>query len=96
MNSIIAFSTSRLFSIILEKAPHKALAALVDNLQLFGMGYSWGGYESLVLPADPKEIRTAVAWNEEGQLLRIHVGLEDVKDLKQDLADGLSRYRREY
>lgn len=83
-----------LFSIILKQAPRDALAALVDNLELFGMGYSWGGYESLVLPADPKKIRTANKWEEKGQLLRIHVGLESVKDLKADLAAGLARYEK--
>ncbi|MCF6344278.1 MAG: cystathionine beta-lyase [Devosiaceae bacterium] len=83
------------FSIILEKAPNKAMAALVDNLELFGMGYSWGGYESLVLPAKPEKIRTAIKWQEEGNLLRIHVGLEDVEDLKRDLLAGLERYERE-
>jgi len=81
-----------LFSIILQQAPRKALAAMVENLELFGMGYSWGGYESLVLPADPSKIRTAVPWEEKGQLLRIHVGLESVKDLKADLRAGLKRY----
>ncbi len=81
------------FSIVLKEAPNKAMAALVDNLELFGMGYSWGGYESLVLPAKPENIRTAIKWNVTGNLLRIHVGLEDVEDLKRDLLAGLERYK---
>ncbi len=80
------------FSIVLKKAPTKAMAAFVDNLELFGIGYSWGGYESLVLPAKPEQIRTAVAWEEDGNLLRIHIGLENIEDLKADLLAGLERY----
>ncbi len=83
------------FSIVLKEAPNKAMAALVDNLDLFGMGYSWGGYESLVLPAKPEKIRTAIKWNETGNLLRIHVGLEDIEDLRKDLLAGLERYKKE-
>ena len=82
------------FSIILKEAPRKALAAMVDGFELFGMGYSWGGFESLVLPADPTKIRTATKWEEKGNLLRIHVGLEDVKDLKSDMKAGLKRYAK--
>ncbi len=81
-----------LFSIILKPAPREAIAALVDDLELFGMGYSWGGYESLVLPAKPENIRTATVWKEKGNLLRIHVGLEGIADLKADLMAGLNRY----
>ncbi len=80
------------FSIILQPAAKKALASLIDNLQLFGLGFSWGGYESLVMPAWPEKIRIAQKWKEKGQLLRIHVGLEDIDDLKADLEAGLKRY----
>jgi cystathionine beta-lyase len=62
-------------------------------MRLFGMGYSWGGYESLLIPANVQKIRTAVPWSFEGPLLRIHIGLEDVDDLKDDLGDGLKRLR---
>ena len=82
-----------LFGVLLEPAPREAVAALVDNMRLFGMGYSWGGYESLILPAKPARIRTAVPWTTQGNLIRLHIGFEDVDDLKADLADGLSRYR---
>jgi cystathionine beta-lyase len=81
-----------LFSFLLEPGPREALAAMVDGMDLFGMGYSWGGYESLILPADPTQIRTAVPWDETGHLVRIHVGLEALDDLKADLAAGLERY----
>jgi cystathionine beta-lyase len=59
------------------------------------MGYSWGGYESLILPSDPAPIRTATAWTDEGLLLRIHAGLEDPDDLIADLAAGFDRLNSE-
>ena len=64
---------------------------MVDQLRLFGMGYSWGGFESLILPFDPSSYRTATQWPAEGQALRLHIGLEDVADLKADLEDGFAR-----
>lgn len=81
------------FSIILEPKPRAALAAMVDGLKLFGMGASWGGYESLCMPSNPAKIRTATSWDEPGPMVRFHIGLEGVEDLKSDLADGLARYR---
>lgn len=81
-----------LFSIVLPPAPRQAIAAMVDPMTVFGMGYSWGGFESLILPSDPKRIRTAVPWEARGNLLRIHVGFEDLNDLKADLGDGIARY----
>jgi len=81
------------FSILLESKPRAALAAMVDGFELFGMGWSWGGYESLCLPIHPEKIRTATAWDEPGPMLRIHTGLEGLDDLKADLAQGLERYR---
>lgn len=80
-----------LFSFILNPVPEKAVAAMVDGLKLFGMGYSWGGYESLILPFDPTGYRTATKWRAEGPALRIHIGLEDLGDLKSDLDAGFSR-----
>ncbi len=82
---------SGLFSIVLKPCSHEALAALVDHLELFGMGYSWGGYESLILPFDPSGYRTAITWQAEGPALRLHIGLEDVEDLKADLDAGFAR-----
>lgn len=82
---------SGLFSIVLQPASHEALARMLNGLKLFGMGYSWGGFESLILPFDPSVYRTATKWKAEGPALRLHIGLEDVEDLKADLDAGLAR-----
>jgi cystathionine beta-lyase len=82
---------SGLFAIVLKPVPHTALAAMLDGLQLFGMGYSWGGFESLILPFNPSAYRTATTWQAQGPALRLHVGLEDVDDLKADLDAGFAR-----
>lgn len=81
-----------LFAFVLASGARDAIAAMVDDMELFGMGYSWGGYESLILPTDPKPMRTADAWTTEGNLMRVHVGFEDMDDLKADLHAGLVRY----
>lgn len=83
-----------LFGFVLAPAPREAVAAFVDNMALFTMGYSWGGYESLLLPVRISKGRTAVPWTEEGNLFRVHVGFEDIEDLRSDLAAGLERYNR--
>jgi len=80
-----------LFSFVLQPVPKPALAAFLDGLRLYGMGASWGGFESLILPGDPKALRTATTWDLDGQLLRIHGGLEDVDDLIADLEAGFDR-----
>jgi cystathionine beta-lyase len=82
-----------LFSIILKPVPKAGLAAFLDGLKLFGMGYSWGGYESLVIPFDCKSYRTATRWQSDGQALRFHAGLEDVNDLIADLEAGFARMK---
>lgn len=82
-----------LFSIIVEPGSHEALAAMIDGMRLFSLGYSWGGFESLILPPKPQKVRTAVPWTEPGQLIRLHIGFEDMDDLKADLSEGLQRYR---
>jgi cystathionine beta-lyase len=82
---------SGLFSIVLKPASRAALADMLDGLSLFGMGYSWGGFESLILPFDPSDYRTATKWQAEGPAIRLHVGLEDVEDLKADLEAGFAR-----
>jgi len=82
---------SGLFSIVLKPVSHERLAAMLDGLELFGMGYSWGGFESLILPFDPRAYRTATTWQAEGPAVRLHVGLEDVEDLKADLDAGFAR-----
>lgn len=80
-----------LFGVELRPAGKPAVAAMLDGLKLFGMGYSWGGYESLILPTDDGIHRTATRWQASGPMLRLHVGLEAVEDLKADLAAGLER-----
>ncbi|MGE5267556.1 MAG: PLP-dependent transferase, partial [Deltaproteobacteria bacterium] len=82
-----------LFSIVLKPVPKAGLAAFLDGLKLFGMGYSWGGYESLVIPFDCKTYRTATRWQSDGQALRFHAGLEDVNDLIADLDAGFARMK---
>jgi cystathionine beta-lyase len=82
---------SGLFAIVLKPASKEAVAAMLDGLELFGIGYSWGGFESLIIPFDPSSYRTATRWKAEGPALRLHVGLEDVDDLKADLEAGFAR-----
>ncbi|SCZ07498.1 cystathionine beta-lyase [Microvirga guangxiensis] len=85
--------SSGLFSVILKPCSDKALAAMLDGLSLFGMGYSWGGFESLVIPFNCATYRTATQWAPGGHALRFHIGLEDVEDLKRDLDEGFKRLR---
>ena len=80
--------SSGLFSIVLKPASPKAVNKMLDALELFGLGYSWGGYESLVIPFDCSPYRTVTSWNPGGPTLRFQVGLEDMDDLKQDLETG--------
>jgi cystathionine beta-lyase len=80
---------SGLFGIELKPCSDRALAAMLDGLELFGMGWSWGGYESLVVVSHPQ--RTATALDLKGPLLRLHIGLEDPEDLKADLEAGFAR-----
>jgi cystathionine beta-lyase len=82
---------SGLFAFLLKPVSHAALAAFLDGLRFYGMGASWGGYESLILPGNPAAIRSATRWTEPGTLLRIHAGLENIEDLIADLAAGFDR-----
>ena len=82
--------SSGLFGCVLKPYSKPAVAAMLDGMRLFGMGYSWGGFESLILPTEPQALRTATRW-EAGPTLRIHAGLEDLDDLIADLADGFAR-----
>jgi cystathionine beta-lyase len=86
---------SGLFSFVTRPAPFGAVKALLNQLQLFGLGYSWGGFESLAIPADPRTVRSASQWQEPGHLIRLHIGLEDPADLIQDLELGLQRFRQQ-
>ncbi len=81
---------SGLFSIVLQPKPQKAVDAMLDSLALFGMGFSWGGFESLAIPFDCSGYRSATTWNPGGPALRLHIGLENVEDLKADLARGFA------
>jgi cysteine-S-conjugate beta-lyase len=84
---------SGLFGIVLKPVGAKAFAALVDGLELFGLGASWGGFESLIMPIHPEEVRSATNWTSAGPCFRIHAGLEHPDDLTADLAAGFARLR---
>ncbi len=86
--------SSGLFSAVLKPVAPQRLARMLDGLELFGMGYSWGGFESLVTPIDHDLQRTATTWTAAGPTLRFYAGLEDVDDLKRDLDDGFRRMNR--
>ncbi|VFU10302.1 cystathionine beta-lyase [Methylocella tundrae] len=86
--------SSGLFSVLLAPCSQRAVAAMLDGLELFGMGFSWGGFESLVIPFDCRSYRTATPWNPPGPALRFNIGLEDVEDLKADLDRGFERLRK--
>ncbi len=83
---------SGLFGVILNTSDEEAVTRFCDALHLFGMGYSWGGYESLVVPFDLARLRSATPWPRDGMpdgaCLRFHIGLEDPGDLVADLASG--------
>ena len=83
---------SGLFSIVLKPAPQQAVDALLNGVKLFGMGYSWGGFESLIIPFDCAPYRTATRWAPGGPALRLHIGLENVDDLKADLERGFTAF----
>ena len=81
-----------LFGVALKPCSDRALAAFVDSLELFALGYSWGGFESLVVPQNIQKSRSVRPWTG-GPLIRLHVGLEDPDDLCADLAQALERIR---
>jgi cysteine-S-conjugate beta-lyase len=83
---------SGLFSFVLKGGGDAERADFVDHLRHFGIGYSWGGFESLALPIDPARVRSVTAPKEAGPMVRLHIGLEDPDDLIDDLAAGLARY----
>jgi cystathionine beta-lyase len=83
-----------LFGVILHTESETAVARMVNGYQYFKIGASWGGYESLVTPAYPARVRTAVPWTESGFVLRYHVGLEDPADLIADLEAGFRRLQQ--
>jgi cystathionine beta-lyase len=83
---------SGLFSIVLQPKPQQAVDAMLDALKLFGMGFSWGGFESLAIPFDCDSYRTATKWSPDGPTVRLHIGLENTEDLKADLDQGFAAF----
>ena len=83
---------SGLFSVVLKATSEQSVAAMLDGLSLFSMGFSWGGFESLVVPF--KAHRTATAWTAQGPCLRFHIGLENPDDLIDDLKQGFERLKK--
>ena len=83
---------SGLFSVVLKPTSEQSIATMLDGLSLFGMGFSWGGFESLVVPFKP--VRTATNWTAPGPCLRFHIGLESPDDLIDDLKQGFARLKK--
>ncbi|WP_430417584.1 cystathionine beta-lyase [Parasphingorhabdus sp.] len=86
--------SSGLFSFALKDGDDRSRADFIDALELFGIGYSWGGFESLALPVDPEKHRTAIKWSMDGNLVRLNIGLEHPDDLIADLAKGFEHYNK--
>jgi cystathionine beta-lyase len=84
---------SGLFGVVLKPMSEARFAAFIDGLRLFGIGASWGGYESLVMPMHPEKSRTATTWTYPGPCFRVHAGLEHPDDLIADLEEGFRRLR---
>ncbi len=80
---------SGLFGAVLKTSDRSAVAAAVESRRLFKMGSSWGGYESLIVPTYPATQRSVTTWAEDGFVVRIHAGLENIEDLWRDLEEGL-------
>lgn len=79
------------FGVVLKPVSDASLRAMLEGLSLFSMGFSWGGYESLIIPCDPQISRVVEPWRAEGPLLRLSIGLEHPEDLIADLAAGMAR-----
>lgn len=85
---------SGLLSFVTKPSTQAAADALLDSLSLFSIGYSWGGFESLAMIADPKPVRSATSWEIDGHLVRLHIGLEDPSDLIEDLEQGFAKFNK--
>lgn len=84
-----------LFSFVLKQGDAKAVAAFIEGMQHFKMGFSWGGYESLIIPnLSIQKLRTASPWPYSGPLIRLHIGLEDTDDLIADLTAAFERFHQ--
>ena len=84
---------SGLFGFTLKSYSDRAFAEFLDHMDLFKLGYSWGGYESLMVPTYPSTLRSSTRWEAPGPSIRIHVGLENVDDLVDDFERGFARLR---
>ncbi|MGE3714042.1 MAG: cystathionine beta-lyase [Alphaproteobacteria bacterium] len=84
-----------LFAVAFKPIPHEAMRAFIDSLQLFGLGYSWGGFESLMTTFKTDNIRSASKWPYEGPGLRIHIGLEHTDDIIADLEHGFKQMKKQ-
>lgn len=82
---------SGLFGVVLQPVDATRIARMLDGMRLFGLGFSWGGFESLIIPTWPERARTATTWNPGGPTLRLAIGLEDPRDLIDDLDEGFRR-----
>lgn len=88
-------ASNGLFSFVLKTGTSKAIQSFVENMQYFKMGFSWGGFESLILPIfGINRIRTSTQWDESKPLIRLHIGLEDPNDLINDLDKAFTRYHQ--
>ena len=86
----VAVGSTCTISVVFKPMPQKAVNAFLDELQLFGIGPSWGGFESLAIPFDCAPVRTATQWAPGGPTVRFHIGLEAVDDLLADLERGFA------
>jgi cystathionine beta-lyase len=87
------YNSAGLFGLILKPVPQAKVEAFIDALELFGCGFSWGGFESLAIHCDPQIQRTAAPWRAEGPLVRLQIGLEDPDDLIADLEQALGKLK---
>jgi cysteine-S-conjugate beta-lyase len=85
---------SGLFGVVLEPVDAARVAKMLDGMKFFGLGWSWGGFESLMIPTWPERTRTVTPWNPGGPSLRLQIGLEDPQDLMADLEEGFERLRQ--
>ncbi|MDH5246098.1 MAG: cystathionine beta-lyase [Betaproteobacteria bacterium] len=82
---------SGLFGVVLQPVAKERIDAMLDGMRLFGMGWSWGGFESLIIPVYPERVQTATTWDAGGPCLRLAIGLEEPEDLIADLTEGFAR-----
>jgi cysteine-S-conjugate beta-lyase len=83
-----------LFGVVLKPAAWDSVGRMIEALSLFGIGSSWGGFESLAIRVDVSRSRTATRWNPGGPLIRLHIGLEDPDDLVADLEQALAQLKQ--